>query len=446
MRPVLAVLLATKMSALAPVPDVRLRPALREDIDALYALEAASYPADEAASRGALETRQREAGDYFRVVTVDDDVAGFVCGTLCPTFDEASMAKHDPQGSILAIHSVVVKPESRRRGVALQALKRYVHDVRCARACSQIALIAKAPFLPLYRRAGFEVKGLSSIVHGQDPWFECALDASELPYEVVDSFASTKFGGNPAAVVLGEGSEAWMEAVATEFNLSETAFLRPIRGNRYGLRWLTPTSEVDLCGHGTLAAAHFLFSRENYDELVFETKSGDLIATRKGELIELAFPRDDPMEALDLKIKGQLLKALRVDAIESVHRSGQRDLLVTISMEAFKTLDVDLAKISDIERIRGVVPCCAGDVRGEDHGADFSSRFFGPEIGLDEDPVTGSAHCALAPLFMKRGRGKTRLVGYQASARGGEVVCDVDGPVVHLSGRAVAVMRGSVKS
>ena len=97
------------------------------------------------------------------------------------------------------------------------------------------------------------------------------------------------------------------------------------------------------------------------------------------------------------------------------------------------------------ERIRGFVPCCAGDVRGEDHGADFSSRFFGPAIGLDEDPVTGSAHCALAPLFSKRG-GKTRLVGYQASARGGEVVCDVDGPVVRLSGRAVAVMRGSVKS
>ena len=111
MRIILAALLACKMSALAPV-EVRLRPALREDVDALYALEAASYPADEAASREALAYRQREAGDFFRVVTVDgDDCAGFVCGTRCATFEEESMAAHDPAGSILAIHSVVVKPD-----------------------------------------------------------------------------------------------------------------------------------------------------------------------------------------------------------------------------------------------------------------------------------------------------------------------------------------------
>ena len=445
MRQTVAALLACKMAALAPV-EVRLRPALREDVDALYALEAASYPADEAASRDALAYRQREAGDFFRVVTVDDDdCAGFVCGTRCATFEEESMAKHDPSGNILAIHSVVVKPALRRRGIALRALRRYVHDVRRGRTCATIALIAKAPLLPLYRKAGFEVQGLSEIVHGRDPWFECALDATAFPYEVIDSFSSVTFGGNPAAVVLGEGSEDWMKGVAAEFNLSETAFLRFIEGNRFGLRWLTPTAEVDLCGHATLAAAHFLLGREPYDELIFETRSGDLVATKKNDLIELAFPRDDPMEVVDLKIKGQLLKALSVEDIVSVHRSGQRDLLVTLTAEAFQSMNVDLAKINEIERIRGVVPCCAGDVRDEGQ-ADFSSRFFGPAVGIDEDPVTGSAHCALAPLFMKRCGGKRRLVGYQASARGGEVVCDVAGPLVKLSGRATAVMAGVVKS
>ena len=308
--------------------------------------------------------------------------------------------------------------------------------------CATIALIAKAPLLPLYRKAGFEVQGLSAIVHGRDPWFEC-MDATAFPYEVIDSFSSVTFGGNPAAVVLGEGSEDWMKGVAAEFNLSETAFLRFIEGNRFGLRWLTPTAEVDLCGHATLAAAHFLLGREPYDELIFETRSGDLVATKKNDLIELAFPSDDPMEVVDLKIKGQLLKALSVEDIVSVHRSGQRDLLVTLSTEAFRAMNVDLAKINEIERIRGVVPCCAGDVRDEGQ-ADFSSRFFGPAVGIDEDPVTGSAHCALAPLFMKRCGGKRRLVGYQASARGGEVVCDVAGPLVKLSGRATAVMAGVV--
>ena len=141
MRRIVAALLVSKMSALAPV-EVRLRPALREDVDALYALEAASYPADEAASRDALAYRQREAGDFFRVVTIDgDDCAGFVCGTRCATFEEESMATHDPSGSILAIHSVVVKPALRRRGVALRALRRYVHDVRRGRTCATIALM-----------------------------------------------------------------------------------------------------------------------------------------------------------------------------------------------------------------------------------------------------------------------------------------------------------------
>ena len=124
----------------------------------------------------------------------------------------SEMCIRDRSGSILAIHSVVVKPALRRRGIALRALRRYVHDVRRGRTCATIALIAKAPLLPLYRKAGFEVQGLSEIVHGRDPWFECALDATAFPYEVIDSFSSVKFGGNPAAVVLGEGSEDWMRA------------------------------------------------------------------------------------------------------------------------------------------------------------------------------------------------------------------------------------------
>lgn len=257
----------------------------------------------------------------------------------------------------------------------------------------------------------------------------------------VDAFTGSAFGGNPAAVcLLDSPAEAgWMQSVATEMNLSETAFLVPADPGRWSLRWFTPAVEVDLCGHATLASAHVLWDvglGAGLERLEFDTRSGVLGACRLDEgVIELDFPA---APAEDAAAPPDLLEALGVEAQRTATTGG--DWLVEVASEA----EVRGAR-PDIRRLATVA--CRGAIltaRADDEStADVVSRFFAPRVGIDEDPVTGSAHCTIGPWWAAQlGRGD--LVAHQASARGGEVHVRIAGDRVGLGGRSVTVLRGEL--
>jgi PhzF family phenazine biosynthesis protein len=254
----------------------------------------------------------------------------------------------------------------------------------------------------------------------------------------VDAFADGPFTGNPAAVcVLPEArDEGWMRAVAREMNLSETAFL--VReGEGFHLRWFTPAVEVDLCGHATLASAHTLWEDGALagDAIArFRTRSGLLTARRDGDWIEMDFPANPPADAA---APPGLLDAL---GLEAVHVGRSRfDYLVEVADEAAVLgARPGLERLAEVEA-RGVIVTA----RADRDGYDFVSRFFAPRVGVAEDPVTGSAHCALAPYWAGK-LGRDAMVGYQASARGGTVRVKVLGERVLLYGRAVTVLRGEL--
>jgi PhzF family phenazine biosynthesis protein len=261
-----------------------------------------------------------------------------------------------------------------------------------------------------------------------------------VPLFQVDAFTSTAFGGNPAAVCLLDEpvDEAWMQAVATEMNLSETAFLVPRDAGCFDLRWFTPAVEVDLCGHATLASAHVLW-QEGRDggvsELEFVTRSGVLGAVRRDDVIELDFPA---IPADDKAPPPDLLDALGVDA-ERTATNGV-DWIVQVADETIvRAAQPDIRRLGTVD-CRGVVITARAD---EGTPADVVSRFFAPKVGIDEDPVTGSAHCALAPWWSQQ-LGRTELVAHQVSARGGELRVRIDGDRVALGGRAVTVLRGQL--
>lgn len=254
----------------------------------------------------------------------------------------------------------------------------------------------------------------------------------------VDAFAERPFTGNPAAVCVmpGPRDEAWMQSVAMEMNLSETAFLHP-EDDGWRLRWFTPAVEVALCGHATLASAHVLWEHavlQPDDEARFHTKSGLLTCRRDGDLVWMDFPAKP--ESQSEPIAG-LAEALGVTPVY-VGRS-QFDVLVEVASEAdVRALQPDMGALRRVQA-RGVIVTA----RGEDGAYDFVSRFFAPAVGVDEDPVTGSAHCVLAPYWAAQlGRGE--LTGYQASRRGGTVRVRSIGERVHLGGRAVTVLRGEL--
>jgi predicted PhzF superfamily epimerase YddE/YHI9 len=227
-----------------------------------------------------------------------------------------------------------------------------------------------------------------------------------------------------------------MQAVAAEMNLSETAFVQPRRGG-FALRWFTPGVEVDLCGHATLASAQVLWAEKLAPasrELRFHTRSGVLTCRSTGERIELDFPR---REALRCAAPPGLAEALGAP-LRWVGRN-QDDLLVELASErAVRALRPDLAALARLP-VRGVIVTA----RSRAARLHFVSRFFGPRVGVPEDPVTGSAHCALGPFWGER-LGRTTLRGYQASPRGGAVEVELAGDRVLLRGRAVVVMRGEL--
>lgn len=260
----------------------------------------------------------------------------------------------------------------------------------------------------------------------------------DIPLFQVDAFTSRPFAGNPAAVAILDRpmSDAWMQAVGREMNLSETAFLERRGAEAWGLRWFTPTVEVDLCGHATLASAHVLWEQgylAEDAEARFHTRSGLLTARRDGDWIVLDLPADRvaPVEA-----PGALVESLGTSPL-FVGRSTF-DYFVELTDEATVTaIRPDFRRMAALEA-RGVIVTAGAAREG-----DFVSRFFAPASGVDEDPVTGSAHCALATFWAER-LGRTRLVGRQVSARGGLVRVALLGDRVAIAGMALTVMHGTL--
>jgi PhzF family phenazine biosynthesis protein len=257
----------------------------------------------------------------------------------------------------------------------------------------------------------------------------------------VDAFTTVAFGGNPAGVCLLEGpaDPGWMQAVAAEMNLSETAFVHR-DGPGWALRWFTPVTEVDLCGHATLAAAQVLWDTGAASGPVrFDTRSGALHAVPDDGDGVLDFPALPPKPADDERWAGPLASAIGVTPLWVGYSST--DALIRLrSPDEVRRAAPDLSRLRALP-LRGAIITAAGDVDGGP--ADFVSRFFAPAVGIDEDPVTGSAHCVLAPYWAAE-LGRDRLLGHQISARGGWVGVRSGGARVELRGRAVTVMAGTL--
>jgi PhzF family phenazine biosynthesis protein len=259
---------------------------------------------------------------------------------------------------------------------------------------------------------------------------------NSVPIFQVDAFTSGPFTGNPAAVcVLNEWlSDNLMQKIAMENNLAETAFLVP-RGNNWLIRWFTPLTEVDLCGHGTLASAFVLLNILHPDrkEVIFQTmKMGNLIVRKKGDMLELDFPTDT-LKKCDLP--GQIIESLDKEPVECL--MGRSDYLLLYRNEAeIKSLRPDFRKLARADG-RGIIVTAPGS------DVDFVSRFFAPQAGIDEDPVTGSAHTTLTPFWSAR-LGKTSMKARQLSARGGYLECTLNNDRTLISGRADLFLKGEI--
>lgn len=252
----------------------------------------------------------------------------------------------------------------------------------------------------------------------------------------VDAFARRVFEGNPAAIC---PLDAWLkdeilQAIAEENNLSETAFFVPTEDG-FHLRWFTPVTEVDLCGHATLAAAHIIFEILAYPKqiIAFETRSGELTVERKGDLLAMNFPALPPMPCSP---PNALIEGLGRRPIEVL---AADDYIAVFDSEAtVHALAPDFAKLRELN-LRGVCVTARGQT------VDFISRFFAPKFGISEDPVTGSAHCELTPYWSSK-LGKSSLNARQVSKRGGDVICQMSGNQVVLAGKAVTFMEAEIEA
>ncbi|GJM12635.1 MAG: putative isomerase [Pseudohongiella sp.] len=251
----------------------------------------------------------------------------------------------------------------------------------------------------------------------------------------IDAFANKAFEGNPAAICpLQEWLPAQtMQALAAENNLSETAFFVP-EDDGFALRWFTPETEVDLCGHATLAAAYVLFEELDYqgEEILFSTKSGTLTVKRSGTALTMDFPAQPPQP---FELPTQLVEAFGTTPEDCLKFA---DIVAVFSSEELvRTADPDMALLAQLD-CRGII------ITSEAADYDFIARWFGPRTGIEEDPVTGSAFTQLVPYWANR-LGKTEFRAKQVSARGGEVTCGLVGDRVLISGRAVLYMRGVIE-
>lgn len=257
----------------------------------------------------------------------------------------------------------------------------------------------------------------------------------------IDAFTNRLFAGNPAAVV---PLEAWLDdeilqSIAQENNLSETAFFVPTPGEdtEFHLRWFTPVSEVDLCGHATLATAHVLWRHlgNQSNEIRFRSRSGPLTAHREIDLITLDFPA---LEAEPVPVTGSIVEALGVRPNELF--TGMDLMAVLDNKRLVHECQPNLRVLAQLEGVRAVIVTAPGSSH------DFVSRVFAPAVGIDEDPVTGSAHCMMTPYWAKM-LGKSKLTAHQVSPRGGELECtfDEDNKRVRLAGHAVTYLEGTIR-
>ena len=260
-----------------------------------------------------------------------------------------------------------------------------------------------------------------------------------VPVIQVDAFTDTPFRGNPAAVALFEElpPDATLQAIALEMNLSETAYPVPRDDGDWDLRWFTPAIEVDLCGHATLATAHVLFGRDlvGGDQVTFHTRSGPLVCRLEPTGIVMDFPAAPTPGGADVE---GLESALGVEVVDA---GVSFDVVAQVaSAEVVRSLDPDLAAVAEIET-RGIIVTAAGDIDGGD--AHFVSRMFAPRAGIDEDPVTGSAHTITGPWWGER-LGLSELRAHQVSPRGGRMTVRLMGDRVELVGQAVTVMEAQL--
>jgi len=255
-----------------------------------------------------------------------------------------------------------------------------------------------------------------------------------IPLYQVDAFTDKVFSGNPAAVCPLEKwpDNAVLQNIAAENNLSETAFFVK-EADRYHIRWMTPTQEVDLCGHATLASGFVIFRylEKDLDKIVFRSRSGELIVTREGDLICLNFPANKPAPQTS---PGTLLEVFPVAPQDVLF--NQSFLLVFRSEDEVRRMKPDLKKLLEVPTF-GVIITAPGD------SVDFVSRFFVPQAGIAEDPVTGYAHTLLIPYWAEK-LGKKKLHALQVSKRGGEIFCESLKERVKISGRAVLYLKGSI--
>ena len=258
----------------------------------------------------------------------------------------------------------------------------------------------------------------------------------KIPFFQVDAFSKKAFGGNPAAVCI---LNSWLnkdvlQKIAAENNVSETAFLVPRSSGNYDLKWFTPTIEVDLCGHATLASAFILFKYNDHNKtsLRFQTVSGELSVEKNGELLSMNFPARPPVEAKTPEILSEAL------GVEASYVLESRDLLAVFEEEnAIQSMTPDFDKLKKIKSHFAVIVSAPGE------RSDFVSRFFAPNAGVNEDPVTGSAHCTLIPYWAKR-LNKNKLHAYQLSSRKGELFCEYSGDRVNISGHSTLFAKGEI--
>ncbi|MDP8231114.1 MAG: PhzF family phenazine biosynthesis isomerase [Candidatus Zophobacter franzmannii] len=256
-----------------------------------------------------------------------------------------------------------------------------------------------------------------------------------MEFYVVDSFTAEPFAGNPAGVLITKRplEVATMLSIAKEMNYSETAFAYPIEGG-YRLRWFTPKNEVALCGHGTLAAAKVLFTKNDFDTIKFETMNCMLKAKRVDGLIEMTFPTAPPIK----EYAHPVIEKLFGKRIDSLYSPVANYFLVHLeSVDEVVNFSPDGNELLEMKDITGLI------LTAKDDKYDFVSRFFDPWEGILEDPVTGSAHCVLAPYWSSI-LNKKRVVGFQHSERGGVVDCEVSDDAVILRGEAVITMKGDL--
>ena len=250
----------------------------------------------------------------------------------------------------------------------------------------------------------------------------------------IDAFTSKAFGGNPAAVCPLESwlDDGLMQAIAMENNLSETAFFVPL-DQGYHIRWFTPAAEVDLCGHATLASAYTIFTYldSSRSQVTFQSRSGPLTVAKQADLLAMDFPAQPPSPCDPPSALIQALSANHHEVLRS-----EDYFVVFASEQDVRSLDPDMGLLMKIG-LRGVIVTAKGKE------ADFVSRFFDPKQGVNEDPVTGSAHCALIPYWSRK-LGRKELTAHQVSKRGGELFCKDRGDRVTIAGRAVSYMEGVI--